>query len=376
MSTAEYYIGLMSGTSLDGIDGVLARIDDAQIKVIAHAQIAYPDDLRTRFAELNSPSHNEIEKIQIAAQLRCDLALQVVNALRKQQMDVTPAAIADHGQTVRHFPDSNPPYTLQIHQGARLAELSGIDCVVDFRSRDIAAGGQGAPLVPAFHQAFFQIPDHYNAVINIGGIANISLLPPQGSQNLLGFDTGPGNTLMDLWCEMHLKQPFDTDGNWATTGTVNDALLQSMLGDSYFHRPPPKSTGREKFNLAWLGQQLSQPAKQPEAADIQATLLAFTVQSIHLGLQQACRELDTALEQLQAIYICGGGALNTQLMRALDTALPATVESSHALGIPPMQMEAAAFAWLGRQAYRQQAIDLRSATGARQANILGAIYRA
>ncbi len=376
MTQAQLYIGLMSGTSLDGIDGVLVRFQGSRIEVIQHLDIAYPDALRKRFRALNKAAENEIENLHIAAHIRTDLAIKLIKSLQ-QHADGPIIAIADHGQTVRHCPNSNPPYTLQIHQGARLAELTGIDCVVDFRSRDIAAGGQGAPLVPAFHQAFLSAEKGYRAIVNIGGIANLSLLKPGTTSTATGFDTGPGNTLLDTWCQRHRGQSYDHSGQWAASGHPDARLLEILLADPYFTQAAPKSTGREKFNLGWLDKCLSDyPDSTPSAADVQATLLTFSVETIYQGLRQACHKQGISDPgQLEAVYICGGGALNTELMKQLTDILPTSVLSTDTLGIPPMQMEATAFAWLGKQAIQHQKVDLTATTGARHPGILGAIYR-
>ena len=373
----------MSGTSLDGIDGVLACFDDHRVEILRHQEIAYPDELRARFKALNTRSTNEIELIQHASQHRSNLVLELIEQLTTGIDREHVVAVADHGQTVRHFPEADPPYSLQLHQGARLAELSGIDCVVDFRSRDIAAGGQGAPLAPAFHRAFFTDPQDFRAVVNIGGIANISLLPPQGRSDALGFDTGPGNTLLDIWCEQHTGKMFDLNGHWAASGEVDALLLERMMQDPYFAQTLPKSTGREHFNLSWIKQRLEttppRQASQHQAtpADIQATLLALTVGTIQSGLQLALEHCKpNARQELEEIYICGGGACNPYLMQQLSQTLSIPVNSSAALGVPPMQMEAAAFAWLGKQAIERQPIDLRHITGARHPALLGAVYRA
>ena len=388
MMPRRYYIGLMSGTSLDGVDGVLACFDEHRVEILRHREIAYPEALRACFRALNTPSENEIESIQQASQQRSDLVLELIEQLTAGIVREQVIAVADHGQTIRHFPDANPPYSLQLHQGARLAELSGIDCVVDFRSSDIAAGGQGAPLAPAFHRAFFADSQHFRAVVNIGGIANISLLPPpdaltpQDNSNTLGFDTGPGNTLLDIWCEQHTGQLFDQDGRWAASGEVDALLLKCMMQDPYFAQPLPKSTGREHFNLSWINQQLETTSRQhaschPAPADIQATLLALTVSTIQSGLQLALEHSNTNdRHPLDSIYICGGGAFNPFLMQQLSQALSVPVNSSAALGVSPMQMEAAAFAWLGKQTIECKPIDLRRITGARHPTIPGAVYRA
>ena len=275
-SKTPYYIGLMSGTSLDGIDGVLLSFTGKKINLIKHAEIAYPKALQQAFFALFTPANNEIERSQLAGIIRAELAAQLVDTLCCDIDRSQVRAIADHGQTVRHCPNVAPPYSVQIHQGARLAELSSITTVVDFRSKDIASGGQGAPLVPAFHQAFFSCQKQHRLIVNIGGICNISLLKPNDTQALFGFDTGPGNTLMDIWATQHINKAYDHHGNWACSGEVNTALLAHFMEDDYFMRTPPKSTGREHFNLAWLTDKLAtfkSRNKGPlEANDVQARL--------------------------------------------------------------------------------------------------------
>ncbi len=373
-----YYIGLMSGTSLDGIDGVLAQFTGDNIEVLQQAEVGYPNSLREALLALFLPADNEIERIEQVCQQRNHLALKVIEQLCAGIDRNAVIAIADHGQTIRHFPNANPAYTLQIHRAAELAELSGIDCVVDFRSKDVAAGGQGAPLVPAFHQAYFSDARRHRAVVNIGGLANISLLPRGAENASIGFDTGPGNTLLDTWCQQHTGTPYDVDGQWAASGQINQALLRDMMADEYFHRTPPKSTGREYFNPAWLQNKLKQGGyRSLDAADIQASLVALTAHSVALGLRQACERSGIKSESaLQGVYVCGGGACNHFLMQQLASRISAPVKSSAELGIPPKLVEATAFAWLGKQAVDCQAVDLRRTTGAHHNNILGALYRA
>jgi len=374
----KYYIGLMSGTSLDGIDGVLARFDDHRIEILERAEVRYPDTIRDAFRALLTPGEDEINRIELASQQRNALAMEVIHKLCRNINRQSVIAIADHGQTIRHFPDANPAYSLQTHRAAELAELSGIDCIVDFRSRDIAAGGQGAPLVPAFHQACLSDSSQYRVVVNIGGLANVSLLSPGTSGIATGFDTGPGNTLLDDWCQLHTGAAYDHDGDWGASGQVNSALLAQLMADPYFQRPPPKSTGREIFNLSWLHHTLGQKQfSDLSAVDIQASLTALTAQSVLLGVRQACTQAGIDPEtQLEGIYVCGGGAYNRALMQQLCQRIEVPVKQSSELGIPPTLVEACAFAWLGKQTIEQRPVPLRHTTGARQNSILGVIYRA
>jgi anhydro-N-acetylmuramic acid kinase len=276
-------------------------------------------------------------------------------------------AIGAHGQTVRHRPQQYDAtgYTIQLAQPALLAELTRIDVVADFRSRDIAAGGQGAPLAPFFHQALFAQAGHTVCILNIGGIANLTLLPASGAMQ--GFDCGPGNAMMDAWCLRHTGQPYDEGGSWAASGRVLQPLLAALLGEPYFRLAPPKSTGRDLFNAYWLEAHLSGFAGAAPQ-DVQATLAELTAQACAADVQR----LAPALRDL---IVCGGGALNTHLMARLQALLPgARVASSAAHGLPPLQVEAAAFAWLARKAVRREALELQSTTGAQGARVLGGIY--
>lgn len=378
MENSTYYIGLMSGTSLDGIDGALVQFSGSNVEVLKHVELPYSDQLKQKCFVLFEPTFNEIEQLQCVAFERAELAAQAVSQLCVDIPKAQIKAIADHGQTVRHNPNANPPYTLQIHHGARLCELTGISTVVDFRSKDIASGGQGAPLVPAFHQAYFSGAEQYRAIINIGGIANVSLVFPDKSAQPFGFDTGPGNTLLDLWCQQHTGKPFDESGAWAATGSVNSALLEYLMSDEYFGQTAPKSTGREYFNLAWLDQKLSENLfKSLQPNDIQATLTQFTATSILLGVRHACSTRNINLsDDLQGLYICGGGASNQLLMDILQLKAAVTVQTTQVLGVGVKQVEAAAFAWLGKQCIERRAIDMSATTGSKHDNILGAIYSA
>jgi len=367
----ELFIGLMSGTSLDG---VLADFAGGAIAVRAHATAAFPDALRAELLALNSPQgENELHRAALAGNGLAQTYAQVVQALLASAGcaagDV--AAIGAHGQTVRHRPGEfdGTGYTLQLNNPALLAELAGIDVVADFRSRDLAAGGQGAPLVPAFHAALFGRPDEAVAVLNLGGIANLSLLPP-GAGTVLGFDCGPANALMDHWCRQHRGQPYDAGGAWAAGGRVDEALLARLLAEPYFARPAPKSTGRDLFHAAWLAGALAQQTGTPAPQDVQATLAELTAASSAEALQRYAADART-------LIVCGGGALNAHLMARLAARLPGvTVMASDRRGLPPQQVEATAFAWLARRTVRREPGNLASVTGARGARVLGAIYPA
>ncbi len=371
------FIGLMSGTSLDGIDGVLACIagsGEHGIRVLAHASAPFDPDLRAELLALNTSGADELHRAALAANGLARAYAGVVAALlassHHNTADIT--AIGAHGQTVRHRPLAfdGVGYTVQLQNAALLAELSGIDVVADFRSRDVAAGGQGAPLVPAFHQTVFGDGREALAVLNLGGISNLSVLPAPGSEApVLGFDCGPGNALLDHWCQRHLGQPFDADGAWGASGSVQAALLAVLDAEPYLALPPPKSTGRDLFNPAWLDACLARcPGLAP--ADVQATLAAFTA--------GACvRDVQRFAPQAHRLVVCGGGALNADLMRRLQAGLPGLrVESSDAHGLPPQQVEAAAFAWLASRTVQRLPGNLASVTGASGPRILGAIYHA
>jgi anhydro-N-acetylmuramic acid kinase len=367
---ADLFIGLMSGTSLDGVDGVLAECTDEHTRVIHHVYQPFTPALSAALLSLNSPGADELHRAALGANALVRVYAQVVASLLSQTSLTATAltAIGAHGQTVRHRPQEfdGTGYTLQLNNPALLAELTGIDVVADFRSRDVAAGGQGAPLVPTFHQAMFARAGHTVCVLNIGGISNISIL---SDDTVLGFDCGPGNALMDAWCQQHTGQAFDRDGAWAARGHVSPALLATLLGEHYFATPPPKSTGRDLFNLPWLCQQLSGfSSLQP--IDVQTTLTELTA--------QACaNDVLRYGPQSERLIVCGGGALNTHLMARLQAHLPAKeVLSAQAHGLPPQQVEAAAFAWLARKTVLRQTASLKSITGARGARVLGAIYPA
>ena len=369
---AALYIGLMSGTSLDGVDAVLVDLGDPQLRVLGHCSAPFADSLKAELLTLNTPGDNELHRAALAGNaLVRAYASQVQTLLTQCQK--TPAdirAIGAHGQTVRHRPQEfdGTGYTLQLNQPALLAELSGIDVVADFRSRDVAAGGQGAPLVPPFHQAFFAKAGQTTAVLNIGGISNVSVLGAN-PDNILGFDCGPGNALMDSWCQQHTGQAYDAEGAWAAAGQVNAGLLADLQSDPYFSKLPPKSTGRDLFNAAWLAHKLmAHPQVSP--MDVQTTLTELTAWACADSVRQSS-------PTCQTLIVCGGGALNLELMRRLQHGLPgAVVESSAKHGLPPLQVEATAFAWLAQQAIERKTGSLKSVTGARGARILGAIYPA
>lgn len=371
---SHLFIGLMSGTSLDGIDGVLAAFpadgSDHPIQSTSTAYLPFPDDLRDELMALQAAGENEIHREAMAANALAKCYAECVSQLLAKS-GTTPdhiRALGVHGQTIRHRPESG--YTRQTNNAALLAELTGIDVIADFRSRDIAAGGQGAPLVPAFHQAVFGSDSDVRVVANIGGMGNISVLD-QGCS--IGFDTGPGNVLMDLWILQNLGQTYDADGAWAASGKVIPALLQACLTEPFLSLPPPKSTGRDLFHATWLKNKLA-PFRDANPADVQATLAAFTAATLADAI---ARHATSA----KAVYVCGGGAYNTYLMHQLQHALVerghgASVQSTAALAVSPNHVEALAFAWLAHRFVERRPGNLPAVTGARGPRILGALYPA
>ena len=369
------YIGLMSGTSLDGIDGVLTAVSEATCRqqLLAAAFTPFDADLRTDLLSLQSSGADEIQREALAANqlahLYADCVARLLAIADIAASGVT--AVGVHGQTIRHRPELG--YTRQTNNPALLAELTGIDVVADFRSRDVAAGGQGAPLVPAFHQAVFGQSGEARVVVNIGGITNLSVLDGELAAHVTGFDTGPGNMLMDAWIARHRQQAYDQDGAWAASGTVDRVLLADLRGEPFFALPPPKSTGRDLFGLAWLDRLLaSRPAVSPE--HVQATLAALTATTL---VDAIVRFAPTA----RKIFICGGGAYNGHLMHMIAAALfgqghAAMVASTAALGVSPSHVEALAFAWLAERFVQRQPGNLPAVTGASGPRILGAFYPA
>ena len=375
---SSLFIGLMSGTSLDGIDGVVvdfAPPDGAgALRVVAHAKRAFAPGLRGQLAALNRPGDDEIHRAALAANMLARDYAALVETLRATAAveNERIAAIGCHGQTIRHRPGQfdGTGYTIQLNAPALLAELTGIHVVADFRSRDVAAGGQGAPLVPAFHRAVFGRAGATVAVLNLGGIANLTVL---GSANTaIGFDCGPANTLLDLWCERSSGRAFDADGAVAARGEVDPRLLDTLLAEPYFALAPPKSTGLDLFNAQWLDARLdaadARARLRPE--DVQATLAQLTAEVV----AAACRR--DAVEAAELV-VCGGGAFNADLMRRLDRSLaPMTVVASNSRGLPADQVEASAFAWLARAFIERRAGNVPTATGAAGPRVLGALYPA
>lgn len=364
------YAGLMSGTSLDGVDAVLAHFPQrSALRVLAHHHVAMPGPLQRELLALNHAGDNELHRAALAGNAVALLYDQALRALlREAGCDAAAVrAVGAHGQTVRHRPQDfdGTGYTLQLLNGALLAERIGIDTVCDFRSRDLAAGGQGAPLVPAFHHACFGRPDETVAVLNLGGIGNLSLLRANGQVG--GFDCGPGNVLLDLWCQRHRGTPYDADGAWASSGQVSPTLLADLLDEPFFTRQPPKSTGRDLFDANWLEAKLVRHGSLA-AVDVQATLAELTATAAVLALREQAGDT-------RRLLVCGGGALSGHLMRRLAALLPGTpVQSTAAAGLPPLQVEATAFAWLAQRFIERQAGNLPAVTGAAGPRVLGALY--
>ena len=365
----ELYVGVMSGTSLDGVDAVVADFvpkDDKPCKTLGAAHVGYPTLLRDELLALQQPGNNELARAAAAANMLAELYSQAIEralvAAKIAHEDVKAAGV--HGQTLRHRPDRG--FTVQLNNPARVAEKSGMMVVADFRSRDIAAGGQGAPLVPAFHAALFGRRDRHRAIVNVGGIANITDLPRSGA--VRGFDTGPGNVLSDLWCARNRGATFDAQGAWAATGKVNAALLDALLADPFFAAQPPKSTHRDRFNLQWLEERRSAAGINDQAENIQATLVALTARTI----ADAIRTHAPAAEE---ILVCGGGANNSMLMKRLAAELaPRKVATTAEEGVPVGDVEPLAFAWLARETLSGRPGNLPAVTGAKGRRILGAIY--
>ncbi len=367
MKIPAYYIGLMSGTSVDGIDAVMVDFSSSKPRLMAAQTYAWDAALHQRIINvLNNPEQTTLYTLgALDAQLGeafAHAALQLISDADVNTGEIT--AIGSHGQTLLHAPDAATPFSTQAGDPNRIAELTGINTVADFRRRDIAAGGQGAPLVPAFHQALFQKKGCARAILNIGGIANLTLLPADPEQPVTGFDTGPGNTLMDAWIKSAIGETFDKNGDWARSGQCQPKLLQDLLNHPYFKQSPPKSTGRELFNMSRLQQQAHTRLETLPPEHIQATLAELTVQSI-----------SASLPSVSELYVCGGGAHNGYLMERLCCQLESTrVATTEALGLAPDWVEATAFAWLAKQTLERRSGNLHTATGARHAVVLGGVY--
>lgn len=367
MSKSNYYIGLMSGTSLDGVDVVLVDFNDTPPRLVARYSHPIPTPLRKKILDIINPNwqgslrsvgalHHQLGK------LYADACNQLIEQENQNKESIV--AIGSHGQTVWHQPEGTNPFSLQLGDANIISELTGITTIADFRSRDIAAGGQGAPLVPAFHQEMLTHPSQDRVILNIGGIANITIL--SSNTKTIGFDTGPGNGLLDAWIQQNKNKAFDEDGNWARTGKVLIDLLEQLLRNPYFSAQPPKSTGKELFNLEWLSQNTNNKLNTYKTEDIQATLTELTAISI-----------SDNIKQYPELYVCGGGLRNKFLIERITHYLPETsISSTKALGIDPDWMEAIAFAWLAKRTFDGETGNLCAVTGASHNRILGGIFTA
>lgn len=363
------YLGLMSGTSADGIDSVLVTFSRGVPQLLASDARPWPTALRERMLALSqSEAALDLDAFgQLDVEIGHNFADAALHLLKRSgHAAASVRAIGSHGQTLRHRPAGKHPFTLQLGDPSVIAERTGIDVVADFRRADVAAGGQGAPLLPALHAMLLARPGHTRVVLNLGGIANITVLGADGS--VLGFDTGPANGLLDAWCQRHRSEPFDRDGLFAASGRPDPALLDNLLADPYFAQPPPKSTGREYFHLDWLSAHAALMAKDP--ADVQATLLELTTRSVAAAIERYAPAADEVL-------VCGGGVHNGAMMRRLGELLaPCAVLGTSRYGVDPDFLEATAFAWLARQRLLGLPGNLPAVTGARGPRVLGAIYSA
>lgn len=365
----DLYLGMISGTSVDGIDAALVAFADHSVQLLATHSYAYPEALKSRLlAAIRNPAATTVDDVgaldTLVGRAFRDAALALIESSGQNPSDIK--AIGSHGQTLRHRPDDASPFTLQVGDPATIATGTGITTVADFRRQDLALGGQGAPLVPPFHDWLFGGGETPTVVANIGGIANITILPGNG-RPLGGFDTGPGNTLMDAWIRRNRGKPFDAGGGWAATGTVVESLLDRLLDDDYFSRPPPKSTGFEHFNLEWLA---AANIDGIDPADVQATLLELTAQSLATAVERTVPDCTT-------LALCGGGVHNGTLVARIQGLLPSIdVTSTASRGLDPDWVEAAAFAWLARERMAGRFGNAPTVTGARRESPLGAIYRA
>ncbi len=369
--TKEYYIGLMSGTSVDGIDAGLYDFSDNQTHVVDFYYLPYPADIKQTIHSICN-LHQPISLLgygTLDTQLGHLYAEACLNLLEQANINASLIkAIGNHGQTLYHSPNTKFPFTLQIGDANIISQQTGITTITDFRRRDIAAGGQGAPLVPTFHQKMFHSSKENRVIANIGGIANLTILPKDRKEKILGFDTGPGNTLMDYWVSKHSNAKIDKDGNWANSGNIQPALLNTLKKDSYFAINPPKSTGTEYFSPSWLTKKLQHlPDYPPE--DVQRTLCQFTAETIADALLKYAPKTDK-------LFICGGGIHNSTLFNSLKQLIDISMASTETEGVPPDQVEAMAFAWLARQTLLGLTGNLPETTGAKEAVILGAIYQA
>ncbi|HDZ10274.1 anhydro-N-acetylmuramic acid kinase [Pseudohongiella sp.] len=369
MSDTGYYVGVISGTSVDAIDCALIETTPSHTKLLATCSGKYPDKLRSDILSLCDTASISLQDLGTLDNRIARAFADTINELMAQSNFTASqiSAIGSHGQTVFHQPAGDHRFSMQLGDPNIMAELTGVTTVGDFRRRDMAAGGQGAPLAPLFHQHFFYSAEHRRCVVNIGGMSNITLLNPAHEATPRGYDTGPGNVLMDTWIQQERGARFDEAGNWAASGEVDETLLRLLLDEPYFSVPPPKSTGRELFNLAWLQNKLAAVSHSVRAADVQRTLLELTALSISRALDDVTTEL----------IVCGGGAYNAALMQRLQQLTPTCrVQPSDACGLSADWVEAVTFAWLAHRALNRQTVDSRDLTGASHPVILGGIYYA
>ncbi|MGJ8681579.1 anhydro-N-acetylmuramic acid kinase [Paraglaciecola sp.] len=363
---SQFYLGLMSGTSMDGVDVALVDFSEPHPRLLDCQTYPYPEELLTILHRLCKSSDNEIDLMghadRAVAKVFADASLQLLkdNYVTKEQI----IALGSHGQTIRHIPSGENSFSLQIGDPNTIATLTGIDVIADFRRKDIALGGQGAPLVPAFHQAIFSNKEKSRVVVNIGGISNITYLPKNSTSQIIGFDTGPGNTLLDAWCYQHTGKTYDDKGRWAAQSVADPKLLQSLLSHPYFSAPAPKSTGRELFNLAWLQQHISELPQPLDPQTVQATLVALTTLSITKQVKQ--------FKDVEEVYVCGGGARNEFLLEELESELhECELYTTDELGVTADAVEAMAFAWLAYAHINKIPGNITSVTGACRTAILG-----
>ena len=362
MENSSLLFGVMSGTSLDGIDVVLVDINNNIINIIDFQHRPYSPKIRSKILNLHSPQHNDLEESIFLSKSHAKITADCINAILKKRnfnpKDIL--AIGYHGQTIRHNPVAE--YSIQIGDSHLLSELTEITVVSDFRNRDLVAGGQGAPLVPAFHKEIFSSKSKSRGIINIGGISNITYLPKKGS--ILGFDCGPGNILMDHWIKENKNLNFDKSGNWAKSGRVIDVFLKDCLKEKFFIKKPPKSTGRDLFNLPWIKNLIK---KNYAPADIQRTLLELTAFTIAENLNKFCNDIEE-------LYVCGGGGENKFLLERLGVLTNINIKKTDSLNIPAQQVETVAFAWLAQKTINKDFNNSPSVTGARGLRVLGAIH--
>ncbi|MHA7840323.1 MAG: anhydro-N-acetylmuramic acid kinase [Gammaproteobacteria bacterium] len=373
-SPGNWYIGLLSGTSMDSIDAALVDFSEAMPRLLATHAEPFPKQLQQSYTHLLAEKNTDLLSIGTLDHGLAQCFAKAVNHLLKQYGTTKEkiAAIGSHGQNIFHHPHGNMPFTWQLGDPNLIASETGILTVADFRRKDIACGGQGAPLTPAFHHAFFSKPGTPRVVLNIGGIANITYLPSASEELVIGFDTGPGNTLSDEWAQQHIHRPFDRNGAWAASGEVHQGLLQLLLQDPYFQQSYPKSTGREYFNKTWLDSYLITLEKlsiaTPEPTHVQATLAELTAYTIADSIKRICPVQGE-------IYVSGGGVHNNHLLKRLIHHCEGyTIHSTETLGVPPDWMEAMAFAWFAKNTLAGKPSNLPSVTGAKRATVLGGIY--